>query len=107
MSAANDHSSIDPSEPRSLIALAVTLPNGYRLAECIDTKGQTRLWLLDPCANDKSGCSCRSCAPHEHPGRLPAATRKRIHTCGSRTRSGRLCALATPIGQRCKVHTVE
>lgn len=58
----------DPYAGYALAAVLVRLPNGARLAECVDADGTTAYWLLDPQGRDGNGCADTCCAPHDQEG---------------------------------------
>lgn len=103
-SAVNRDQQTDPVGRRSLPGVVVDLGGTHRLAECVSPDGSVSLWLIAS-DEDRHGCACCDCAPHERLGRLPDLFRDRLGRCGGTTRAGTRCRRPVAVvGGRCAQH---
>ena len=53
---------------------------GLVIAWCVEDTGSRWPWVLvsDQADHEQTGCCCSGCAPHEQPGPLPPAIRRRL-----------------------------
>ena len=96
---------------RLWVANAVDAYDGFVLGECIDSEGETQLWLLSSRDLGRNNVQHgRPDADHERLGRLPAVYRRRLREasalrCGAPRRCGLAClSRVARRGDRCWAH---